>query len=72
MIQKKLIVFRVWCVTFMYIRIFQEHIIRRGRWCIRRVYSWFFNLLMQSYWNEVCVYELDCIIRLTNSSVLQF
>jgi len=41
-------------------RIFQEHIIRRGRWCIRRVYSWFFNLLMQSYWNEI----EDCKVKI--------
>ncbi|XP_023643281.1 methyltransferase-like protein 7A isoform X2 [Capsella rubella] len=34
-------------------RMFEEHIIRRSRWYIRRLYSWFFNLLMQSYWDEI-------------------
>ncbi|XP_010511988.1 PREDICTED: methyltransferase-like protein 7A isoform X1 [Camelina sativa] len=40
-------------------RMFEEHIIRRIRWYIRRLYSWFLNLLMQSYWDEI----EDCKVK---------
>ncbi|WZZ68476.1 hypothetical protein YC2023_079846 [Brassica napus] len=34
-------------------RMFQEHIIRRGRRYVRRLNSWLLNSTMQSYWDEV-------------------
>ncbi|KAL0664587.1 hypothetical protein Bca4012_101425 [Brassica carinata] len=34
-------------------RMFQEHIIRRGRRYVRRLNSWLLNSTMQSYWDEI-------------------
>ncbi|KAL1218454.1 Cycloartenol-C-24-methyltransferase [Cardamine amara subsp. amara] len=49
-------------------RMFREHIIRRGRWYISRLYSWIFNALMQSYWQEIEDSKVKVFDKLTTKA----
>ncbi|CAA7019527.1 unnamed protein product [Microthlaspi erraticum] len=44
---------------------FREHIIRRGQWYIRRLWSWFLNATMQSYWEEIDNCKIKVFDKLT-------